>query len=220
MAAKQTRRTVSMRGTTYKALVAYCDANNTTGSALVAYQPDSTNGLDRRYGAGQLNVYNSVKIFSAGERPSVEDGGTLSANTGYHLDAAFGGSSGSNRSATYPLGTLSSTGSLMATLVWHPKIFDASGAFAPTRSLNNLDLELIDTTGGGGTVVASSKSTIENTENIRIKVSRGRSYSLRVSTLDASNFALRYAIAAASITCSRLGADPPTHAEMEAAGFR
>jgi hypothetical protein len=83
----------------------------------------------------------------------------------------------------------------MATLVWHPKIFDASGAFAPTRSLNNLDLELIDTTGGGGTVVASSKSTIENTENIRMKVSRGRSYSLRVSTLDASNFSVRYAIA-------------------------
>ncbi|MDH4382869.1 MAG: hypothetical protein QE509_13405 [Gammaproteobacteria bacterium] len=168
---------------------------NTTGSALVAYQPDSTNGLDRRYGAGQLNVYNSVKIFSTGERPSVEDGGTLSANTGYHLDAAFGGTSGSNRTATYAMGTLSSTGSLMATLVWHPKIFDASGAFAPTRSLNNLDLELIDTTGGGGTVVASSKSTIENTENIRIKVSRGRSYSLRVSTLDASNFSVRYAIA-------------------------
>jgi len=41
----------------------------------------------------------------------------------------------------------------------------------------------------------------------------------RIASTDVDD-ALRYAIAAASITCSRLGADPPTHAEMEAAGFR
>ncbi len=43
---------------------------------------------------------------------------------------------------------------------------------------------------------------------------------LRRLTADDVDDALRYAVAASSITCSRLGADPPTRADMHEAGFR
>lgn len=63
-----------------------------------------------------------------------------------------------------------------------------------SRVVHNFNLELIDTTGGGNAVVASSQSTIDNTETLAIAVLAGRSYSLKVSNTHGSNVNRDYAL--------------------------
>jgi hypothetical protein len=52
---------------------------NSDGSTLLDYRRDASvqtaNGLDVRFGAGQLNVYNSYRILAGGEYNALEDGG-------------------------------------------------------------------------------------------------------------------------------------------------
>jgi len=52
---------------------------NSTTADLGRYRDteanQTANGLDRRYGAGQLNIQNSYHIITAGEQNSAEDGG-------------------------------------------------------------------------------------------------------------------------------------------------
>ena len=68
--------------------------DNTTDSNIADYRdtPDhqSANGLDTRYGAGQLNILESHRILAGGEQNSQEDGGGIN-NAGFDYDAAFGG---------------------------------------------------------------------------------------------------------------------------------
>lgn len=72
---------------------------------------------------------------------------------------------------------------------------------------------VVDTVGAGDSFHAALLTRLHR----RGLLSREALGRLAVADLDD---ALRYAIAAASITCSRPGADPPTCADMEAAGFR
>ena len=142
----------------------------------------TSNGLDTRYGAGQINIARSYNILAAGEQSSLEDGG--SANIGYRgfdHDAVFGGVLGSNTVATYDLGTTAEPIDLTVSLVWHLQV--AGSVIPPFNDnvmLHNLDLELIDVT-NGGVVAASSTSTIDNTENIWLTLNGGTHYQLRVT---------------------------------------
>ena len=66
----------------------------------------TANGLDRRYGAGQLNVRNSYWIIAGGEQNSTEDGNAApasppGASTTTRLSAVH--RQRSNTTATYPL---------------------------------------------------------------------------------------------------------------------
>ncbi|MDH5711525.1 MAG: hypothetical protein OEZ15_07685, partial [Gammaproteobacteria bacterium] len=119
----------------------------------------TSNGLDKRFGAGQLNIYNSYHILNAGEQNSSEDSGSNISNLGFDYDAAFGGQGGTNGTATYNFTTGAAVGQkLKAALVWNVKI-------STLDALYNLDLQLIDVT-AGNTVVASSTSAIDSTENL------------------------------------------------------
>jgi len=42
----------------------------------------TSDGRDKRFGAGQINIYNSYHVLNTGERNSAEDGGTTIPNTG------------------------------------------------------------------------------------------------------------------------------------------
>ncbi|MGK0442582.1 MAG: hypothetical protein ACJA0N_002394 [Pseudohongiellaceae bacterium] len=171
---------------------------NTTSSDIVDYVVDAANqtdnGLDRRYGAGQVNVYNSYNMQSSGEHDSQEDGNSNNAVlAGFDYDSSFGGSKGSNSIASYRFSALSAASKLQASLAWNLEIDGGSFTFNETATLYNLDLELIDLT--LGSAVALSDSSIENTENLYLNLLSGHEYELRVTNNTGSNFEWDYGLA-------------------------
>jgi hypothetical protein len=145
----------------------------------------TSNGLDRRYGAGQLNVYNSYRILAAGEQNSAEDqparGGEVSA-AGFDYDPEFGGAASSNASATYRLPYVPAA-ELRATLAWNLDVDGSSpGPFSGTARLYNLDLRLwrVDAA-GRRTLQAASTSTVENTESLWLRLPSGSRWELEVA---------------------------------------
>jgi len=145
----------------------------------------TSNGLDRRYGAGQLNIHNSYYVIAAGEQDSLEDNGVGSvAETGFDYDSSFGGSNGSNSQGTYFFTTGSEDVEFIASLVWNLKIATGNRGsyFQTAATLYDLDLNLFDISDGGDWVlVTSSTSNSENTENIRAFLKAGTPYALRVT---------------------------------------
>jgi hypothetical protein len=163
--------------------------------------PNQTaNGLDKRHGAGQLNIRNSYWIIAGGEQNSTEDGNGAAnvSSRGFDYDTGFGGNNGTNTTATYPLPSQAYPQLLTASLVWNLDIVGSSGNpnnnFDPTANpLRDLNLSLIDL-GNGNAVVASSASTNENTENLWVVIPANAQYALRV-TKTGSNFNWDYGLA-------------------------
>ncbi len=155
----------------------------TKPAAMVRAATD--NGLDRRYGAGQVNAFNSYHILAGGEADSAEDGGGAIGETGFDYDDHFGGANGSNAVATY---TFKPTrdGKFIASLVWNVKIDGGTPAqFAGQATLHHLFLTLVDVSAGKFAVIAMrSASTIDNTQNIWTDVIANHEYQLIVTTSD------------------------------------
>jgi len=167
------------------------NTSNTSGVDITDYRTDpgnrTSNGLDRRFGAGQLNIYNSYQIIAAGEQNSNEDAnenaGPIDA-MGFDYDPAFGGSSGSNAQATYFFSANTDTVRLQASLVWNLAI-DGGAAFNfdLTATLYDLDLFLFDVTEPGNRVlIGSSESSSENSENLWLLLERNKDYAMQVTT--------------------------------------
>lgn len=145
----------------------------------------TNNGLDSRYGAGQLNVYNSYQIITGGEQNSLEDGGSNSGEidyAGFDYDAHFGGEQGNNDKATYSF-TAFANETIAASLVWNLGVGNNA---AMDTTLHHLGLSLKDVS--DNTVVASSLSTLDNTQNIFWQnLIAGHEYQLLVSSLEGTN---------------------------------
>ena len=143
----------------------------------------SANGLDVRFGAGQINIYNSFHILTTGEQDSEEDKGVAGGNIGsygFDYDPSFG-EAGNNVTSTYYFSTGANQAMLTAALVWNVDVADDAGlSFPGVATLHDLDLRLYDETAGGNAAVAESASEIENTENIWIQLPAGRDYRLQV----------------------------------------
>jgi hypothetical protein len=156
---------------------------NATAADTIDYRLDekncSDNGLDVRYGAGQLNVYQSYHIIAAGEQNSLEDGGSGSVGyAGFDYDPAFGGD-GCNETATYFFTADESHNLLTVALVWHIRIDGGRRfGFDGAASLYDLDLELYDI--AAGEVVAESVGNADNSEHLWIVLIPGQSYEIRV----------------------------------------
>ena len=173
------------------ALMAGADRLTTNGSSpnITDYRSDtanrSTNGLDMRYGAGQINIYSSYHIIAAGEQNSDEDdiaGSGDVGDFGFDFDPAFGGASGSNTTASYRFATGASPVILSAALVWNLYINAGNGnGFSGTATLRDLDLFLYDVTNGTELLIDSTSSN-ENTENLWLALNAGRNYLLQVKT--------------------------------------
>ncbi|MEO8223779.1 MAG: hypothetical protein ABI661_03165, partial [Gammaproteobacteria bacterium] len=173
---------------------------NSTGADITDYRANAadrtTNGLDRRYGAGQVNVRNSYWIIASGEKNSTEDGGpgSGSATQGFDFDPHFGGTA-SNSQANYPLPVSATPQLLTAALVWTLDIAGGTAAhFNGTAVLRDLALSVIDLANSGATVVMS-QSTIDNSENAWIVIPAGGQYALRVARGSGSAFDYDYALA-------------------------
>ena len=146
----------------------------------------TADGLDRRYGAGQLNIYHSYHIIAAGEQNSREDapaaGGAISDH-GFDYDPFFGGQGGSNSVASYQFAVDKAFGRLWAALVWNIDI-DAGGGpyFVGSAALYDMDLLLYDVTEPAAPqLVAASSGSGGNTENLWVELNGKRQYRLQVS---------------------------------------
>lgn len=176
------------------------ETDNTSGNGNIADYRNvnfqTANGLDSRYGAGQLNIYNSYQIMAAGEQNSLEDNGNSIGMLGFDYDDSFGGSTikgkQSNSTATYTFTTLASE-SIAASLVWNVGISN-TGTMTPT--VHHLGLTLFDVT--DNQTVAESISEIDNTQNIYwTNLVAGHEYELLISSLEGANnlFTWDYALA-------------------------
>lgn len=169
--------------------------SGTDGRSITTYRVNvanrTVNGLDNRYGAGMMNAYNSYKIIDAGEDNSREDGLSVTGQAtlgeigqyGFDYDPSFGGAGGSNSVATYTF-QATAAGEFAATLAWNVNVVGPTAPFNNfdgTATLYNLDLTLTDLS--TSTIVASSLSTIDNTENLWTNLVAGHSYSMTVTGL-------------------------------------
>ncbi len=166
--------------------------NTSTAADIVDYRSaghQTVNGLDDRFGAGQLDVFNSYRIIAGGEQDSIEDGGSAELRpAGFDFDDAFGGLS-SNRTASYKITALKDL-QLSAALVWNIGVADDSTL---ATVLYDLDLELFDTT--LQRTVGLSNSRADNSENLWLALSGGHGYELRVVAATAGDFVWDYALA-------------------------
>lgn len=144
----------------------------------------TANGLDRRFGAGQINIANSYNILIAGEQNSAEDQSvstTVINSFGFDYDPSFGGDN-SNTTASYQFSTSDLNESLYVSLVWNLLIDTGlNNQFNGTATLFDLNLELYDIT-TIQTLVASSSSVNQNNENIWAHLQANRDYLLKVVT--------------------------------------
>ena len=166
--------------------------SNTTSADITDYRANvanqSVNGLDTRFGAGQLNIFNSYQIIAAGEQNSIDDtvftGGQI-GNSGFDYDPSFGGNSGSNSEASYFISTGTDAVQLVASLVWNIDIDGGSpNNFNDAATLYDLDLFLYDITGaasvGDWQLLGSSVSPVENTENLWVILDSNKDYAIQV----------------------------------------
>ncbi len=172
------------------ALMAGADryTSNADGANIRDYRSDaanmSANGLDLRYGAGQVNIYQSYHIIAAGEQNSHDDepeNGNI-GHSGFDYDPCFGGLEGSNNEASYYFSTDSEHIRLAASLSWNLLIAGGeTNGFDGTASLYNLDLILYDITDPANPLlISSSESLTGNSENIWTLLGQNRDYLLQV----------------------------------------
>jgi len=145
----------------------------------------SSNGLDRRYGAGQLDLYQSYRILAAGEQNSQQDapaGGGQIGLAGFDFDPHFGGAGGSNQTASYYLPVCETDAMVAASLVWNLRVAGGNPRnFNGTATLHQLELHLLDVTDPEQpATVDSSTSTGDNSQHFWISLQAGRSYALEV----------------------------------------
>ena len=143
----------------------------------------TANGLDRRFGAGQLSIYDSYRILLAGEQDSLEDNGLGDVDDlGFDYDAAFGGSGGSNAEATYLFSTGAEAVEFFATLAWNIEVTPGNKwEFTQAATVRDLNLRLFDVSNSSNPVlVQESTSTIDNTENVRVMLAANTQYALKV----------------------------------------
>ena len=174
------------------ALMAGADryTSNLDGVNIRDYRSDeaemSSNGLDLRYGAGQVNIYQSYHIIAAGEQNSYDDdpenGRGDIALLGFDYDPCFGGEDDCNDTGSYYFSTDSDHIRLVVNLSWNIMINGGeTNSFDGTAALYNLDLILSDITDADNPVIiTSSESLADNSENIWILLEQNRDYLLEV----------------------------------------
>jgi hypothetical protein len=178
------------------ALMAGADrwTNNTTDDDVTDYRVNvadqTANGLDRRFGAGQLNIYHSYHIVAAGEQDSDQDdrgSGTGQIGVyGFDYDGAFGGQQGSNSEASYFFWVGPDLVELTAALVWNIEIDPGpESRFDQDAKLYDLDLSLYEVLDPGDSdtwiLISASNSASENTENIWDVLVPGKNYALQIT---------------------------------------
>lgn len=158
------------------------------------------NGMDRRYGAGQANVFRSHAILTAGEQNSREDEPERRAAgpAGFDYDPSFGGAGNSNARATYVLPEPGGPARLHVSLTWNLAIDGGTPSrFDGSATLHELDLALLELRPGRtDRVLARSAGRGDNSQHLYERLEPGRRYAIRVGRADgAPAFDWDYAVA-------------------------
>jgi hypothetical protein len=175
--------------------------NTDSADQITDYTQDVANGMDRRFGAGQIDIYNSYHIIAAGEQNSAEDkpaGAGAIGDFGFDVDASFGGSGGGNTTGTYTFTPTAAQRRLYASLVWNLHVDGGTAQnYDKTAVLYDLNLALYDVTVSGyDRLVAHSSSTVDNAENLWAALVPGRNYRMEVTVADGQTaFDWDYALA-------------------------
>ncbi|MCH2130588.1 MAG: sulfatase-like hydrolase/transferase [Pirellulaceae bacterium] len=122
----------------------------------------SSQPLDDHFGAGELNLYRSYQILTAGEQTASNITDVAATGWDFHTTA-------SNSQYFFEVPTGQQLAELSAVLVWNRQIVDgAGGGFSPTPvTLDNLDLKLHTANNFSlDTELDASVSTIDNVEHI------------------------------------------------------
>ncbi|MFO0900071.1 MAG: PEP-CTERM sorting domain-containing protein [Pirellulales bacterium] len=142
------------------------------------------NGLDSRFGAGQLDVYQSYHILAGGEHERRESGDLADiGNYGFDYQSTFAAID----SSTYDFSVgADSLENLAVSLVWNAHVdIDVSGAAASyAASLADFNLALYRVSDAGRTLVQASLSTQDNTENLWLSNLSPGNYELEVVRTD------------------------------------
>jgi hypothetical protein len=182
------------------ALMAGADrvTHNSTTANIADYRiagHQTLNGLDDRFGAGQVNIFTSYQIIAGGEHDKLVNGsvdiscsaGTVLCGGFDHVDG-FGGFDSSPTENRYIIFTGTQSWLLSAALVWNVQVADDF----KTVTLNNLDLQLTD---ANGSVLFSSASTFDNTENMWLTLAGNNTYTLSVFARGIAPYSQSYALA-------------------------
>lgn len=152
-----------------------------------------TRPLDERYGAGELNIFNSFNIQQGGQFESAQDiVGPLIGNNGWdYQDSA---SPLNDQFYSFEIGANETLEELSAVLAWNLNVTDTgatSSVFTPVTTLANFDLALLDS---DGDIIDQSISSVDNIEHIYTQGLQSGRYSLRVSgdSNDAFGLAFRF----------------------------
>ncbi len=167
------------------------------------YTVNTTNGLNDRYGAGQLDIYNAYHILASGEYDSREDGDlTDIGSRGFDYDTSFTDSDAANYHFT-----ISEESEFTASLVWdididitkvvwigcHPSNCIDNPELPNAATLHDLDLFLYDRF--DESLVASSTSLVENTEHLFVTDLAPGDYRLEVMPKASQSFDWHYGLA-------------------------
>ncbi|MDH3647371.1 MAG: hypothetical protein OER80_11410 [Gammaproteobacteria bacterium] len=146
----------------------------------------SDNGLDHRYGAGQLNVHNAWHILNAGEQEK------FLRRCGFDYEPGLA----AEASKRYSLPEVKSPSVLTATLSWNLLFPSGSSTrFDVSAVLNDLDLSLYEVTDAGQKLLQASTSRMDTTETIHATIMPGKRYRMTVSRLDDGSATQDFAVA-------------------------
>jgi len=158
-----------------------------TKSEFPQWNQTTTNPLDPKFGAGEINILRSYRIIEEPESTSgaVHYRGWARGSVSY--------TSKEVQTYTFTTSTTQSSPKLSATLIWQRPVSENSGTYT-YQDLANLKLELLDSLGN---ILQTSDSAIDNVEHIwNPTLAPGTTYTLRVSsTSDSSNFSLAWTVA-------------------------
>jgi hypothetical protein len=169
--------------------------NGSTSANITDYRASgfqSANGLDTRFGAGQVNVLTSYHIIAGGEHGpgDIGCGTVIGSCAGFDYEGTFGGANGTEKFNDYTFTATDAQNMLTATLAWN---LDVSSDLT-SETLHHLGLSLFDTT-AGGTLVSTSASLLDNTQNLWLGLITGHDYTLQVFSLESADFNRGYALA-------------------------
>jgi len=165
-----------------------------TKDEFPSWDRTTTRPLDERFGAGELNVYNSYQILQGGEFNGVQgDPATSVGEYGWDYEDIVAGNDLVYEFAVAPNQEFRD---LSIVLNWHMNIIDQNNSqfvFDPVESLANMDLRFYDSTNGFlGNLIDSSVSDVDNVEHIFFDQLAAGTYHLVVSSDLATDFGLAW----------------------------
>lgn len=151
-----------------------------TKEEFATWDRTTTRPLDERFGAGELNIYNSYQIQQAGQQEGANvQGGSFVSSNGWDYVDSFNPIN--DRFYTFQVDQGQTLESLSIILNWNLNVTDTGlgeSVFAPVTSLTNFNLELLDVS---GSPIDASESTVDNVEHIFVDSLSPGVYHLRVS---------------------------------------